>query len=180
MKSARPTTHLPLNYIQQAVQARRIAEVAHAGQRDKSNEPYFEHPAQVASLALQAARDDPALSEQDHYHVAAAAYLHDVIEDTPFEAEDLLALGISDEVVSTVQVLTHGDGESNRSYLNRVLRDPLATIVKAADVEHNSDHDRLDSLDRDTRDRLARKYLAARRSLGMHVPGYLLDWAGEG
>ena len=110
--------------------ARAIAVEAHRGQLDKGGKPYIEHPAYVAS------------------HVAgdvckAAAWLHDVVEDTETTIQDLSALGISKEVLDAVRDLTHGEGEPYSDYLQRVKANPVARQVKLADLAHNSDLTRL-------------------------------------
>ena len=61
--------------------ARQFAVEAHAGQTDKAGRPYVEHLQRVAE----------ALPE----HLQAAGWLHDVIEDTPVDAETLHAFPFS-------------------------------------------------------------------------------------
>ena len=95
--------------------AERIARRAHAGQVDKAGVPYAHHPAWVAARV-----------EGDD--AKAAAWLHDVLEDTSLTADDLRRAGIPEEVVHTVEVLTHAEGESYQDYLERVARPPLAAV----------------------------------------------------
>lgn len=64
-----------------AARAETLARAAHAGQVDKAGAPYAAHPARVAA----AVAGDP-LAE-------AAAWLHDVIEDTGTTLADLRAEG---------------------------------------------------------------------------------------
>ncbi|MDU5129714.1 HD domain-containing protein, partial [Atopobium minutum] len=71
-----------------------IATKAHAGQFDKAGKPYIEHPKRVAANC--------ATDTQK-----AAALLHDVIEDTPVTADDLLSQGINKRIVDIVCSLTH-------------------------------------------------------------------------
>ena len=177
MKGQRPATHAPLSLREQVGQARAIATVAHAGQVDKAGVDYIRHPEMVATLSLVLATASPHDFTVDELHrIEAAALLHDVVEDTPFEGADLLSLGIDDQTVSTVMALTHLANEPRRLYYARILRDPMAVIVKQADVEHNSAPHRLAGLDPVTRKRLASKYVEARQALGMEVPGYLSAW----
>ncbi|TMN22504.1 HD domain-containing protein [Lentibacillus cibarius] len=62
--------------------AKAFAEKAHANQtRKASNEPYITHPIRVAHR-LEAA----GFSEE----LVCAGYLHDVVEDTPYEIEDIV------------------------------------------------------------------------------------------
>jgi (p)ppGpp synthase/HD superfamily hydrolase len=73
------TTMRSMNLI---LQAARCAELAHRGQKRKlTGRPAIEHPARVASrLSYHPAADDCLI---------AAAWLHDVLEDTEFSAEEL-------------------------------------------------------------------------------------------
>jgi hypothetical protein len=72
--------------IEQVALARGIATAAHLGQVDKIGVPYVQHPRRVAER-LPTARGQ------------AVAWLHDVIEDTRLDAEDLLAAGVDPDVV---------------------------------------------------------------------------------
>ena len=56
------------------VKAYRYAEKAHSGQKRASGEDYIIHPVEVAKILMGLG--------MDHYSVAAA-FLHDVLEDTP-------------------------------------------------------------------------------------------------
>lgn len=62
-------------------QARTFAEKAHEGQKRKSShEPYITHPIRVAKRLGKSGFSD---------ELVCAGYLHDVVEDTPFEMEDI-------------------------------------------------------------------------------------------
>ncbi|MET0236309.1 MAG: phosphohydrolase [Kibdelosporangium sp.] len=130
----------------------RIAREAHAGQVDKSGNPYIYHPLRVM------ARVKGTLAQM-------AAVLHDVIEDTEVTAEDLRAAGCPDPVIDSVVALSKVPGEAMHSYLRRVAADPVAVLVKRADIGDNSDPVRLAKLDPETQDRLREKYAEAIRVL---------------
>jgi (p)ppGpp synthase/HD superfamily hydrolase len=66
-----------------------------------------------------------------------AAVLHDVIEDTDVTLADLQIAGYPRPVIDAVDCLTHRDGETYARYIERVATDPLATIVKVADLRDN-------------------------------------------
>lgn len=70
--------------------------------------------------------------------VIAAAWLHDVIEDTETTLDDLRAAKLPEEVVVAVDILTHRPGENyfNR-YIYGILGDTIARKVKLADVLSN-------------------------------------------
>ncbi len=136
--------------------AREFAFRWHGDQTDQAGRPYTQHLARVV----------------DRFHVSdldarAVAWLHDVIEDTDATADDLHAAGFPDRIVVAVVALTHPHGEPRTVYYERVRGVPLACRVKVADVDDNTDPDRLALLDEPTRARLERKYAQAREALGV-------------
>lgn len=133
-------------------QAEIIARAAHVDQVDKSGHPYIEHPARVAARV----RGDELLE--------AIAWLHDVVEDTDVQLSDLQQR-FPLEVTDAVDALTHRAGEPRVDYYARVRRNPLALLVKQADIDDNTDPARIAQLDEATRIRLAAKYDAARKAL---------------
>ena len=114
-----------------AARAETLARAAHAGQVDKAGAPYAAHPARVAA----AVPGDP-LAE-------AAAWLHDVIEDTGTTLADLRAEGFPEPVLAAVDALTRRADEERDAYYARVAADPLALRVKRADIADNSGPERL-------------------------------------
>ena len=135
-------------------QAFELALAAHAGQTDKSGEPYVAHLVRVAARL-------PAGQAQ------VVALLHDILEDTPTPAAQVGAL-FGPVVLAAVQALTKSGGESYEGYLARVAANPLALSVKLADLADNSAPLRLALLDPATRDRLSAKYARARAILKDH------------
>lgn len=134
--------------------AKSIASVRHAGQTDKSGQPYIGHVARVAARVA----DDP-----DHETVA---WLHDVVEDTRMELSDL-ALVFEPHIVAAVDAITRRAGEDPADYYQRVRDNELACRVKLADIADNSDPARLAILDSVTRERLERKYRRAREAVSL-------------
>ena len=124
-----------------------IARKAHEGQLDKAGVDYIEHPIYVAS-------------QVDTEEEKAVALLHDVIEDSPVSAKGLLQAGLPETVVTAVQVLTKKKEQDYQTYLETVKKNPLARVVKLADLEHNSDLSRLSSITEKDRERL-KKYKKA-------------------
>ena len=137
--------------------ARVLAEEAHAGQVDKSGAPYVEHPARVA------ARFDPVDEPVAH----AAAWLHDVLEDTDMDADWLRLHGIPDDVIRIVELLTRTPEVNAETYYAAIRLDPVATMVKAADIADNLLPERTRLLEPATRARLRVKYDTALRALGL-------------
>jgi len=67
---------------------------AHAKQTDKAGKPYVEHLMRVYHRSKQkrASIPDHLVSPEEWEHVLHAALLHDILEDTPYTADDLSAL----------------------------------------------------------------------------------------
>lgn len=146
-----PNTVQALQHLLEQVElARQIATRAHAGQTDKAGRPYIDHPRRVAARLAD-------------LQAQAAAWLHDVIEDTEVTAEDLRNEGVDDEVIAAVELLTRTGDDA---YYARIAEHPLAREVKLADIADNTDPARTALLDPETRQRLATKYEHARRALG--------------
>jgi len=146
--------------------ARTIASAAHAGQVDKNGAPYVGHPAAVAAL----------LERQGASEVeVAAGWLHDVVEDTDVNLDDLrrdlspyATPGDVERVCSIVDLLTRRPHEPSGRYYERIAADPQARAVKLADIAHNTDPARMalvDAADPTTADRLRAKYARAVEAL---------------
>jgi (p)ppGpp synthase/HD superfamily hydrolase len=127
--------------------AHQFAAQAHAGQVDKAGKPYIRHVNRVAGAAsgraIHALEKDGLNINPDH--VLQAAYLHDVLEDTPTTAEDLLKAGYAPQVVKMVQLLSKSDEEL--SYAERIgtlIRSGNigAILIKLSDNEDNARADR--------------------------------------
>lgn len=138
--------------------AERLATSAHAGQVDKAGAPYLGHPRRVVGHLLRAA---PEAGPE----AVATAWLHDVVEDSAHGLEELRALGFPERVVAAVEALTRRPGEGIEAYLGRVQADPVALLVKRADLADNTDPDRMALLDAPTRARLTAKYARYREVL---------------
>ena len=129
-----------------------IALKAHAGQTDKAGMPYIGHVMRV----MQAGRT---IDEK------IVGVLHDIVEDTPWTFEVLLAEGFPAHIVDALRCVTKlHDDEPYEAFILRVKSNPLAVAVKINDLTDNMDIRRLaDITDKDAI-RL-RKYLKAYREL---------------
>lgn len=116
-----------MSTLERAIQ---IAAKAHAGQVDKAGQPYILHPIRVM-LSVQS------LDER------LAAILHDVVEDTELSLEDLADEGFTPEVIEAVRALTKELGESRIQAAQRAAQNPIARVVKLADVTDNMDLSRI-------------------------------------
>ena len=72
----------------------------------------------------------------------AAAWLHDVVEDTPVSL-DALAGVFPTGVVDAVDGVTRREGESYSDFVARAAAGARSRLVKLADVERNLDVSRL-------------------------------------
>jgi (p)ppGpp synthase/HD superfamily hydrolase len=111
-----------------------LATSAHSGQVDKGGFLYILHPLRV----MEAVREYGQI-----YQIVAV--LHDVVEDTPITLGDLLQ-SFPLVVVEAVDAISQRKGESGRLYLNRVMENQIATVVKIEDVNDNTRLDRLTHL----------------------------------
>lgn len=121
-----------------------VARVAHTGQVDKSGEDYFQHVVAVAQRAAWIARERGLPELVDKLHIVGV--LHDTVEDTPLDLDDLYELGFRDDVHDAIRLLTFIKGathDSHDEYVRAIANATtpgalLAQIVKRADAWHNS------------------------------------------
>lgn len=107
-----------------------IATEAHLGQVDKGGEAYILHPLRVMM----------SLKEYEHKIVAV---LHDVLEDTIVTSEDLRLHGFNENIIEVLIHLTRRKSESYDEFIDRVIKNTIATAVKLADIKDNMDLSRL-------------------------------------
>ncbi len=134
------------------LRAYKIACQLHAGQTDKAGRPYIEH---LTRVLLRVQMDGGDRFQQ------IAALLHDSIEDEKTTADELLALGVPSEAVVLVQALTKRDEQSYEDYLRGLIGLDRVLTVKMADLDDNSDPERLELLPERQRMRLQAKYAQA-------------------
>jgi (p)ppGpp synthase/HD superfamily hydrolase len=117
--------------------ARTVATLAHAGvMRKWANEPYVNHPARVAAMVKSVPHTGA---------MVAAAWLHDVVEDTNINEQQIRAV-FGSEVTELVMWLTDvslpEDGNRakrkaiDREHLSRAPRE--AKTIKLADLIDNT------------------------------------------
>jgi guanosine-3',5'-bis(diphosphate) 3'-pyrophosphohydrolase len=130
--------YLPLDQAQQVRRAYYYSEQAHYGQTRRSGEPYVSHPLAVASILARMHMDAQSLM---------AALLHDVIEDTGVNKEDIGAQFGEEvaELVDGVSKLTHVEfdsvelrqAENFQKMTLAMAKDIRVILVKLADRLHN-------------------------------------------
>ena len=108
-----------------------IALQAHKGQHDLDGKPVILHPLTVAMKG-------------NNESEIVAGLLHDVVEDTDYTFDDLLAAGIPSEVVDALRLLTHEKGTEYMDYVRHIAdsHNPIAINVKCNDLEHNLERGR--------------------------------------
>ena len=72
-----------------------------------------------------------------------AAVLHDVVEDTDWTIEKLIAEGFNEEVITAVKLLTHDKKVPYKKYIEAIKTNKIALRVKLADLEDNLDIKRI-------------------------------------
>lgn len=123
-------------YTEQTKKAMRIAFDAHKDQVDKTGIPYIFHPFHLAEQMTDEAS-------------VCVALLHDVVEDTSITFEEMEAQGISSNVIIALKLLTHDESVPYFDYVKRIKDsgNKTAIAVKLADLRHNSDATRVNSVD---------------------------------
>jgi len=138
-------------YTDTTKKAMKLCFQAHKNQTDKSGIPYVFHPIHLAEQ----------MTDED---TTVVALLHDVVEDTDYTLDDLAAMGFSRNVIEALNLMTHRKGVPYMDYVAKIKDNPIARAVKLADLAHNSDLTRLDTVDEKARARVE-KYAQAIRLL---------------
>lgn len=168
------TPYLSPDKVTAVMEASDFADEAHAGVTRKSGEPYILHPIAVACLLAHMRMDADTLM---------AALLHDVIEDTEVNKEQITErfnATVAHLVDGVTKLTSSSDKQYNkaasfRKFLQATLHDPRVIIIKLSDRYHNMTT--LDALRPDKRERIAREtfdiYVPMARLVGMNEMG---DW----
>ena len=116
-----------------------FSAAAHEGQKRQTGEPYFIHPCAVVNILVDLGFDDVS--------TLVAAFLHDVLEDTPVTADEL-EQKFGKEVLELVEGVTKLDkikfvsaedeqAENLRKMFFAMAKDYRVIIIKLADRLHN-------------------------------------------
>lgn len=138
-------------YTKMTKKALNLCFEAHKDQRDKSGLPYVFHPFHLAE-------------QMKDEKTTIVALLHDVVEDTNVTVDDIRNMGFDEEVVAAIGLMTHDPKVPYMEYVAEIKKNPIAKAVKLADLCHNSDMSRLDTVTAYDEKR-AEKYAAAIRLL---------------
>lgn len=134
--------------------ALKLAYDAHHGQVDCNGVPYIFHPYHLAE-------------QMTDEITTCVALLHDVVEDTPITIEQL-ETEFPPQVTEAVRLLTHDKNISYFDYIRAIKKNPVARAVKLADLEHNSDQNRITdshAVSDEKREYWKKKYTRAREIL---------------
>ena len=120
--------------------AKEFAAEYHKGMVDKYDNPYMEHLERVADRVREMEYDFVDETSEIEMYVAAA-YLHDIIEDTKCR-KSFLELLFPEAVVEAVFRLTRKEGMTYADYIERIksrdslpiLAGKIARVVKLADL----------------------------------------------
>ncbi|MCC2617546.1 bifunctional GTP diphosphokinase/guanosine-3',5'-bis pyrophosphate 3'-pyrophosphohydrolase [Aestuariibacter halophilus] len=163
--------YLPPETVVDIERAYVLARDAHEGQMRSSGDPYITHPVAVTGILADMRLDHETLM---------AALLHDVIEDTDYDKDDL-AREFGDTVAELVEGVSKLDkiqfsskqeaqAENFRKMMMAMVQDIRVILIKLADRTHNMRT--LGSLRPDKRRRIAREtleiYSPIAHRLGIH------------
>lgn len=133
VKKLNPNANTDMIYI-----AYRLAKHSHRNQFRKSGAPYIEHPVQVAYIASQLSMDATTIT---------ACLLHDVVEDTPYSYEDIVALfgnnvALLVDGVTKLRKIKYSTREEQqvdnlRKMFFAMAKDIRVVIIKLIDRLHN-------------------------------------------
>ncbi len=140
-----------------------LAERAHAGQTRRSGEEFIHHPLGVARICAELHLDEQTI---------AAALLHDVVEDTGADLEEVKA-EFGPEVAQLVEGVTkltrisfqsreQAEAENYRKMIVAMAQDVRVILIKLADRLHN-----MRTIEYQTRPKQAQK---ARETLEVYAP----------
>ncbi len=120
------------------------------GKLDKGGYPYLDHLHEVSNCV-------------EGEDAKLIGLLHDTLEDTDMTREELLDMGYSEHIVSSVEVLTRRDKEDYSDYIDRIIasNNKDALNVKLADLNHNMDISRIKKPTVKDVDRIEKRYRPA-------------------
>lgn len=149
-----------------------LCVTAHHNQFDKGGNPYAWHPIAVRNIALSIL--GCAGSPEDREAVECIALGHDLIEDTGITYE-YLKDRFGYRIARGIQILSKDKNTSNDDYIDGIILNTDALIVKMADYRHNSDIIRLKGVrpkDMKRMEKYARNYRTLEAAFREEAPYY--------
>jgi len=123
---------------------------------DKSHKPYFYHLKRVSDKV-----PDYGLN----HDLKIIGLLHDILEDCPEWNEKSLRVLFDDRIVDCVVKLTRHKNQTYDDYIEQVMTDFWAMLVKKSDLEDNMDMTRLKEITDKDIDRLKKYHKAYQKIL---------------
>ena len=120
-------------YTKLTKKALKLCFEAHKEQVDKTDMPYVFHPFHLAE-------------QMDDELSTVCALLHDVVEDTDIGFDDLREMGFPERALEVLGLLTHDPEVAYMDYVKIISSDPVARKIKLADLRHNSDLSRMETV----------------------------------
>lgn len=106
-------------------EALKLAIEKHKGQKRKiSGDEYISHPLAIANRF-----------ENEEYKIVAI--LHDTIEDTDLTLEDLKKLGLDENLILAIDILTRKQDQTYLDYILQCKKYEITTKIKIEDLNHN-------------------------------------------
>ena len=101
------------------------------------------------------------------YKEKITALLHDVLEDTDIEEDDLKYLGYDEEIIAWLGYLTKKKGEYYPDYIDRIISSKNIHIynIKLSDLSHNMDSTRIKNPTVNDVERITKRYAPSRIKL---------------
>ena len=159
--------------------AKEIAKHAHKNQKRLCGAPYILHPYRVADTFMQLASIDGKHFDYDELRsfgiqpegVLEAAWLHDVLEDTEYTAEEIKDIYKNQElevffklyIENPLLLITHDKKEPYPLYIEKVCQNPTSALVKLLDLNDNTCILELNELGNYEVDRIHRYALYSKR-----------------
>ncbi len=94
------------------------------------------------------------------YNEKVCALLHDIIEDTDVDYDDLRKIGYPEEIIEVLTILTKLKGEDYKDYISRIVNsdNTHAMNIKLADLRHNMESGRIKNPTPNDIERITKRY----------------------
>jgi (p)ppGpp synthase/HD superfamily hydrolase len=137
------------------------------GQSDAHGVSKYDHCVRVWGNSRKLFRDYNITDAKIRSDGELVALLHDIIEDSDLNENDLHLFGYSNKVIDAVKLVTHDESGSYSDYIDVLCRSGnlLALIAKLADNLDNTSEARTVLLDQKFKDYLGQRYAGVREKL---------------
>lgn len=134
-----------------------VSKYAHQNQKRENGELYFNHPYNLFKRYIELLNinysniNEDSIKLLNKYEIPFSgvlelALLHDVIEDSTLTIKDVKSIFEEANLIDyyneyielPLKLITHNKNESYDVYINKVLDNPISSLVKMLDLEDNS------------------------------------------